>query len=117
MIVKPPIAEHIRKDMVQEISGLLRKARFAPGGNGETGVKNEAPGPEAIASYREALGLAAELGDTATPKQLFMLLDILQEFPHGDFGGEGKEVCETLKDSLLQQYRGKVFAITGWVSQ
>ena len=117
MIVKPPIAEHIRKDMVQEISGLLRKARFAPRGNGEPGERKEAPGPEAMASYREALGLAAKLVDTATPKQLFMLLDMLGKFPHGDFGGEGEGICETLKDSLLRQYRSKVFAITGWVSQ
>jgi hypothetical protein len=118
MIVKPPIAEHIRKDMIFEIAGLLRKARLAPReGDGKDSGTGRAPSEDAIAGYRKALGLIAVFRNSATPKQLFELHDLLRDFPSGDFGAEGKEVCESLRDSLLEQYRRKVFAITGWASE
>lgn len=112
MDAKPPITEHIRKDLMLEISGLLRKARYPNNSEAEAGGGKGAE--DAAAVYREAMGLVKEFRKTATPKQLFSLLDIMKEFPHSEFGGEGGAVCADIQDSLIEQYRRKVFSFSGW---
>jgi hypothetical protein len=114
MTVKQPIAEHIQRDRISEIAGLLRNARLVPLVRGADGKTSHVPTQEAIASYSEALGLIAVFKDTATPRQLFELHDMLRDFPKDIYGTEGKEMYESLRDSLIEQYRAKTCRLSGW---
>lgn len=105
-----PMAEHIRRDTLSDITGLLRKARYPHEGR----LAGTHGRDDAAASYREAMSLIEEFRKGATPKQLFALLDLLKDFPHEEFGGEGGAACTAITDSLLEQYRRKVFAVSGW---
>jgi len=120
---KAPMAEHIRNDSVFEIAKLLRQARERRRGDGALNGPDAETAPalvpteEAVASYREALGMVDRLSRNAKPKQLFELHDLLKEFPHSDFGDEGGKAYESLRDALIEGYRRKVNVLTGWVSQ
>lgn len=117
------MAEHIHDDCTFEIAKLLRKARErkqeerAVGGWGAESAPVLVPTEEAVASYREALGMVERVRASAKPKQLFELHDLLMDFPHSDFGDEGGKIFESLRDALIEGYRRKVNVLTGWVSQ